>query len=233
MRAAGFSYWIVQNMIEPPEIEFPFGIDNIAWATTNGFGRGLIEHVSSNDKYFSRLSQTSKNLYALDLNGPGPSGPGVSAKLPTGEVLGHSTSGCIAQADRSLYGNYDAWFKVRSQFQDLTYLTVDDVLKNRSFDVKVKNWSSCMSGYGYTYTSPTQTMQAFLAASPQSPRALSVEVATHEVVCGKKVGLFRTANHLASEFNAVVDRHYAKIIEANTRFNIAALRRARKILGMS
>ena len=49
MKAAGFEYWVVRNPLEPPEIEFPFGIDNMAWAKSNGFGRELTTRISTNE----------------------------------------------------------------------------------------------------------------------------------------------------------------------------------------
>jgi hypothetical protein len=50
MKAAGFEYWVVRNPLEPPEIEFPFGIDNMAWAKSNGFGRELTTRISTNEQ---------------------------------------------------------------------------------------------------------------------------------------------------------------------------------------
>jgi len=233
MSSKGFKFWKQLNPENSPQIQFPYGIDNLAWAKANGFGRELLDKISPNERYVSGLSVSKKNRYYLDLNGPGPRGPGVTVKLPTGEVLGHSTSGCIAEADGKLFGSYRDWFRVNSQYQDLSYLIVDRVLQNQVFDTAVLKWSSCMSRDGDSYVSPTQAMQSFLTAAPPTSRALEDSVAENEVVCGVQVGLFRIAKRLANENRDVVDHQYAMIVRANNRYDDAALSRANKILGMS
>jgi hypothetical protein len=231
MRSMGFAYMIVRDPVEPPELEYPFGIDNIAWARANGFGRDLIERISANERYVSGLSQSEQNRYSLDLNGPGPSGPGVAVQLPTGEFLGHSTSGCIAEADRELYGNYDAWFKVDSQYQDLSNVADANVMSDPIYSSDLKQWSLCMFKSGFKFDSPAQAMEEFLSSSPPGPRAMAVQVAVREAVCGERVRLFRTSNQLAQKFNRSVDRRYAKLIRSAALFNEIALRHSRKVLG--
>jgi hypothetical protein len=233
MSSNGFEYWTQPKPVRPPEVQFPYGIDNLAWAKANGFGAALFSKITPNERYVSGLIQPKQNRYDLDLNGPGPSGPGVAVTLPTGEVLGHSSSGCVAEADRKLFGNYQGWFRISSQYQDLNDVIVGRVLQNRVYDAAVLKWSSCMSSHGDTYASPAQAMQSFLTAKPAKSRALEKTVAESEVICGDQVGLFRIANRLANEIREVVDHQYAIIVHSNNRYDDAALSRASKILGMS
>jgi hypothetical protein len=233
MNSEGFKYWKARKPMEPPEIQFPYGIDRITWAKANGFGRELLDKVGPNQRYFSGLSLLERNRYSLDLNGPGPSGPGVTVELPTGEVIGHSVSGCIAESDGKLFGNYRSWFKVSSEYQDLSNLIADRVLQNQVFEAAVVKWSSCMSGQGEVYNSPTQAMRTFLTASPPMSRALEDAAAVTEVKCGDQVGLFRIADQLADENGELIDHQYAAIVRTNNQYDHAALPRAYKILGMS
>lgn len=232
MISSGFTYSILLNDPQPPEIEFPFGIDNMAWAEQNGFGRDIAFQVTANDRYVSILSPTKKNRYYMALNGPGPTGPGVSVKLPTGQVLGHSKLGCIAYADRELYGDYSKWFIVNSQFLDLRNLVIAEVLNNKEFISKVKRWSMCMSKSNLTYASPMQAMRTFNTISPPRSPKLADNVAEHEVACGFHVQLFQVANHLARIIGANVNRRYASVVSTNSRFDNEAFNRARKILGV-
>ena len=233
MRTQGFSYSYSPASVVLPEQLFPFGIDELGWARANGFGREILDEMTASQKYVARLSTSDRNRYFLDLNGPGPIGPGVTASLPTGEVIGHSTSGCIASADRELYGNYRSWFKVSSQYQDLNNLVVNRVLQSNSYRSAVLEWSSCMSIHGHAYLSPAQAMHSFLTAMPPMPREIEHSVAQTEVNCGITVGLFRFAHRLEDEDAGRIRRQYSMIVSANRRFNAAALPRAEKVLGLS
>jgi hypothetical protein len=61
MKSMGFTYMNIRDPLEPPELEYPFGINNIAWARANGFGRGPIETISAKERYVSGLSQSEQN----------------------------------------------------------------------------------------------------------------------------------------------------------------------------
>ncbi len=233
MKSKGFDYWGPPKPTSTPELMFPYGIDNAAWARANGFGRELLDRVTADQHYVSNLSSSARNRYYLDLDGAGPRGPGVTVKLPTGEVIGHSTAGCIAVADRELFGHYRYWFRIDSQYQDLTILLANQVILDHSYAMTVRKWSTCMSRHDDHYISPAQAMESFLAATP--PRSLARErvVAETEVRCGHQVGLFRVARTIAGLDAKRIDRQFSAVITADKQFDTSALRRADEILGLS
>ncbi|MEV6644355.1 hypothetical protein [Amycolatopsis sp. NPDC051371] len=77
----------------------------------NGFARVLRASASRaqadnpNARYVRNLPAARRTAYGLALNG-GPSAPGVTVTFPNGLVIGHSSTGCVAQADARLYGDY-------------------------------------------------------------------------------------------------------------------------------
>ncbi|MFF4578695.1 peptidase inhibitor family I36 protein [Streptomyces sp. NPDC001373] len=85
------------------------------WARAHGYG-GRAERAAAearaadpNQRYFHRRPARERAAARTALMGSSPTG--LSATAPTGMTLTASTGGCIAQAQRTLYGDLAAWFR--------------------------------------------------------------------------------------------------------------------------
>jgi hypothetical protein len=106
-----------------------------------------------NWQYYNRQAASRRAAYLTALNGAEGS-PGVTVQLPEGPVLGHSSQGCTAAAQRALYGNYRAWFGAASTVAQLRPLWLGPVARDSAFERAVARWSRCMRAAGYGYRSP-------------------------------------------------------------------------------
>lgn len=230
MSTYGFTYYPAASQPANPMSEFPFVISNLKWASANGFGRDIINKESRNDSYVGSLSEANANRYATDLNGSGPSGPGVTVELPTGERLGHSSLGCIAYAEGILYSNFSHWFRLQSVDDDLAVLVRQDVEANSKYVQRASRWSSCMRSAGYLFSTPASAMEQFLSAAPAPSDRVAKRAAITEVHCALSVKLATVARTLAARYQLVIQHDYAATIAAFHGARLSAVPRARQVL---
>jgi hypothetical protein len=222
MRRHGFQYWPLPASQAYPAVRFPYVITSVSWARRHGFSGAFVPVASRdpNQRYYSQLTATQQSAYSDALVGS-PGSPGVTTRLPTGGIDGHSADGCQATADRQLYGNYAAWFKARFVALDLPGLWQGRVLGDPRYGSAVSMWSSCMRAKGYRYSSPAQ---AASMASQQTRAAVA------EAQCAGSTGLTKVVDALDREYAARVSREYRSSLEAEWRLERNALPRARQVL---
>lgn len=224
MQANGFSFRPALTAPVSPEELFPYGITSLAWARQHGFGRQLVADDQG-------PATASDNEYGAVLDGPGPNGPGVTVRVPTGEIDGHSTQGCRAYAEGVLYGNYASWFKLDTVHSDLSQLVQQLVQQNPAYQESVSRWSHCMSGYGYSFGSPAAAMDHFLTGEPAPAEADAVKVASTESTCLSSVGMTGLIKQLTVTASSEVHKQYAAVLQAYDSAQRRAVPAAYKILG--
>jgi hypothetical protein len=105
--AKGFRVWTTPVAVDTADRLFPYGLDDVRWAQAHGYGTDQygVRADDPNLRYVQSLPAERQDAYGLALNGGGPSAPGVTVTLPNGLVKGHSSAGCVAEADARLYGD--------------------------------------------------------------------------------------------------------------------------------
>jgi hypothetical protein len=223
MQANGFSFTPALTAPVSPQELFPYGITSLSWARQHGFGRQLVADDQG-------PATAADNDYGLALNGPGPGGPGVTVRVPTGEIDGHSTQGCTAYAEGILYGNYASWFRLDTVHSDLSLLVQQLVQQNPAYQT-LRRAVALHVRVRLTFSSPTAAMDHFLAGEPAPPEADAVKVASTESICLSSVGMTRLIKQLTVTAGSEVHKQYAAVLEAYDSAQRRAVPAAYKILG--
>jgi hypothetical protein len=106
--------------------------------------------------------------------------------LPNGSTLGYPTTGCLAQARASLYGDDTTWARADSVTQILSNTVLTQAGRDPTLSKTIERWAGCMKAAGFTYKSPGAALSALTAAHP---RAREIAVTTADGKCRLQDGL--------------------------------------------
>jgi hypothetical protein len=230
MRRHGFTYWLVPPASSTSGNErFPDVIDDAGWAARNGFGSDpdTFAGPDPNFYYVEKLPEDRRGAYSTALNGPQGSA-GIQVAMPQGFELGHSTQGCKASAEGSLYGDYPTWFAAVNVTDSLPTIWQADARNDPKYQRVVIHWSACMHDRGYSYASPDAARQAFSnAARPPDPA--EVRAAVTEAGCANSTDLAAVAHQLDTYYATRTQLRYGADVRTYLRLRHAAIPRAREI----
>jgi hypothetical protein len=223
MRSAGFNYW-PEGYVAPAPLatEFPFLPASMASARRYGFAAGVDPPSSETDRnlsYFRSLPPSKSAAYGLDLNG-GPGMPAVEAKIPQGFVIGQSAGGCVAVAEGVLYGSFAKWFAASVTAENLPPLWQTQTEADPRFSAAVTRWSRCMRSAGYSYPSPAAAAERFGSSNPGK---IEIRTAVATLKCAAAVRLTVTETQIAAYYEKILDRKYAKEVNAFWRLESDAV----------
>ncbi|WP_433543724.1 hypothetical protein ACQPZG_00440 (plasmid) [Streptomyces sp. CA-294286] len=233
MRAHGFVYLPVPREPVPEARDFPYGIDDAAWAARHGLGsdidrqRERIRRQDPNQVYFRALSPQRKAVALRVANGPEPAG--LTARTADGAVLTRSNQGCLAESDRALYGNLGRWFQAVSTADSLAELRRQRVLGDPAYTEAARDWSACMRKAGHAYADPVR-LRAAVGRQPSLPKAREVALALAEARCATTSGLAAVAAELDREHAARLRQGREAEADAQRRLQLTALPRARSVV---
>jgi hypothetical protein len=236
MRAQGFQYRPVPRDPVPEARDFPYVLDDVAWAREHGYGTDVRRKAAEmrekdvNQRYFRSLPPARRAQALRAANGPDPNG--ITARTPDGMVLRRSTEGCRSQAERTLYGDLAAWFQAEVTLESLTQMRRTRVLADPAFARAVGPWARCMRAAGHPYASPAHLRQEALPGpgEPALPRGREIRLAVAEARCAAATGLARTAHEL-DRTHAVRLRHqYRSELRVAQRLRLGALPRADEVV---
>ncbi|GHC45657.1 hypothetical protein [Streptomyces cinnamoneus] len=237
MRRAGFDYRPVPDEPGTGERDFPYVLDDSAWASRHGYGRDLQQRLRErarrdpNGAYFRSLSAPRRAQALLAANEPGPRG--VSATLPTGGAVQRSDHGCVSDGQRRLYGDLQAWFQASTTVHALDAMRRARVVADHRYARDLAVWAQCMRSAGHPYASPGQARAAALSGTDPLPRARETALALAEVRCAVRSGLAGTARELDARHGAALCRQYRSTIAEKARLQTEALPRARAVVSGS
>jgi hypothetical protein len=150
--------------------------------------------------------------------------------MPQGFELGHSTQGCKAGAEGSLYGDYPTWFAAVNVTDGLPRIWQVDARNDPKYQRAVIHWSACMRDKGYSYASPDAALQAFSnAARPPAPA--EVRAAVTEAGCADSTDFAAVAHQLDTYYATRIQLRYGADVHTYLRLRHAALPRAQEIVG--
>lgn len=216
--------------------EFPYGVDDVEWATSHGYGTDLMDQAERERKssprklFLDGLPPARRAAILLAMNGAGPRSTSVTeARLPSGGVVRRSSDSCIAEAERELYGDLATWYRVERVTDNLPGVWVAEVLADPAYRSAIGAWATCMRGRGYRYDNPSKAHQD-LRTAPGATREREIRTAVAEATCAHSSGLAATARGLEQRYAAAVRTKYAGEIETRRRLEDAAVPRACALL---
>ncbi|MDI3417737.1 hypothetical protein [Streptomyces luteolus] len=235
MRERGFTYRMVAEHPVKDAREFPYVIDDVAWAREHGHGTDIqrkqreLRRDNPNQRYFQSLSPERRAAALEAANGARPDA--LTAKTPDGMRLTRSDEGCQAEAERRLYGDLAAWFQARSTLEVLPELTRQRVLEDSGFATAVRPWARCMRAAGHSFDNPAEVRKK-LAKQPL-PRNEEIRLAVAEAQCAHSSGLAKKVKALQKRFDTEFRQRFRSEVNTGQRLQLAAIPRARSIVEKS
>ncbi|MGW2049852.1 hypothetical protein ACWCPF_32400 [Streptomyces sp. NPDC001858] len=238
MTGRGFSYRVVPRNPVPEFREFPYVVDDVAWAKRYGYGgelqRRLVELSQShpNKRNAATLSPERRRAWLGAYHGD--STRWLEAKLPSGVVLRHSDNGCVSEAEQRLYGDLRTWYHVKNVASDLAAERRGRVVADARFAAAMARWAQCMRRSGHTgYTSPGDIRAQVEKAQPPVPQKTQVRLAVAEASCADRSALAATARALDQHYAKALAERYPTDTAAKLRLELAAVPRARVVVARS
>jgi hypothetical protein len=238
MHQRGFEYWIVEENPVPEYREFPYVLDDVSWARRHGYGTDLerrMQELSSshpNKQHVMRLPLQQRQAWLAAVNGR-LSDEQLKATLPTGGVISRSARSCTSVAEQKLYGDVRTWYRVKEFTLSLKSLQRDGTVSDARFTAAVSRWALCLRDKGYKYLTPAEVRTELYSPGQRKSQAEWVRLAVTEATCADRTGLAKIAREL--------DRHYAQKLRdkypaetlTKLRLELAAVPRARAVVGSS
>ncbi|MDG9720672.1 hypothetical protein [Streptomyces sp. DH24] len=221
---------------------FPYGIDDIAWARTHGFGDNnardheALRTANPNVRYVSTLPSQRRQQYQQALGGSGRDGI-VTVELSSGHRIMGNRDGCMSQAQQELYGDFDTWFKADTMVNNLASESGPRILADPAYRKALSAWSACMTRAGHPAGSPGALREGFVARakrlSDADRDALERDLAVTEARCVDRTGLVSAARRLEKHYAHEQRRIRREEIDTRQRMRQSALPRAERILSDS
>ncbi|MFE7382475.1 hypothetical protein ACFU9F_19130 [Streptomyces zhihengii] len=234
MRRHGFAYTVFPLDEESAAVRFPYVVDDADWARRHGYGGDLARRAARlaaedpNRAYFASLPPDRRARALVVSNGPSPQG--LSVRLPGGGELRRSDRGCVAEAERDLYGDHGAWFRASARVDALDRIRRGRVAAEPTYGAGLRAWSRCMRKAGHSYTTPVAARAAATGPKHPLPRDREVALALAEAACAASSGLGATARRLDARHGAALRAEYRADVDTRDRLRARALTRARQIL---
>lgn len=243
MRRRGFRH-------EPPELAsrldpspgaYPFGLDDLTYARRHGYGivegaaeEGRLRRTDPNRKYVSSLPADRRTAYNKTLTGD--QSDVLRVRLPTGPELLIPRDGCLAEAQRELYGDFDRWSRAKAVVDNLRSEIDPAVGENARYQKALRRWSACMRSKGHSYAGPGPIRReiAEAIAAPGADRlktqARETTLAVAEAECARGTGLVRTARDLERVAESRIRQRRQADIETVQAARLSALPLARSLV---
>lgn len=154
------------------------------------------------------------------------SAPQIRVTLPNGSQVETSSQGCLAEAQKQVYGSLEEMLKTENFAGSLPL----EALNRAAADPKLRtlnaSWSSCMTEKGQTgLTDPAEAR----ARAAKSGDGAAIAVA--DAQCEEELDYAGQREDLEDRYLTAALMHYETEVTAIQETNRAALARARKILG--
>lgn len=238
MERRGFEYWPAAPPTRDELRDFPYVVDDPEWARGHGYGGDLQrkaareQRTNRNAAYARSLPAPRQRAYERARSGDGTRAVEVTA--PNGADIRQNSTGCLAQAQGELYGDFREWFRLSTIATNLPGRS-EAVRRSPRYRGAVTAWSACMKSKGHPYRSPSG-LQAALAgavenATPHEAHRREVRLATAEAACARSTPLSATVRTLVKRQERADREKYGADIDAHGRMRLAALKRARDITG--
>ncbi|MGP4002725.1 hypothetical protein [Streptomyces sp. 8N706] len=218
---------------EAPQREFPYGIDDPDWASRHGFGTdsdtGQNRPVETTRTAPSRkaLREEAARRQALADAMFGTGRRELSARTATGHVVKANSDGCLAAAQRTLYGDQERWFRAEVAVNNLGAETHQRVTADSEFRAVLARWSDCVAPVEPA-EDPGELRRTWQRRArelaPEAAERLQRRFATAEARCVVATGLARTGVRLERRHTAEVRAEHAARLADHRRMRERGLR---------
>ncbi|WP_461008045.1 hypothetical protein [Streptomyces capparidis] len=239
MERAGFRYQERRAEREPRARQFPFVVDDVAWARAHGYGSDRARRPAGKGgatpgaAYPAGLSPERRHAWKRALEGTGRQ---LSVRLAGGVRISASDRGCAARARAALYRDLPRWYRAEKITQNLDGFVREKVTGDARYTRAEARWSACMRDRGFPGLSGPGELRRRLdrgtrGLTAAKARAEEARTAVAEAACATSTPLARTARALDREHRAAVRARFRQEFTDLARLREAAVPRARAVLG--
>jgi hypothetical protein len=211
---------------------FPYGIDDPAWAAEHGFGgaEGAGSRTAGDGTPPPAPRGEAARLQerlADALFGTGRRE--LSTRTATGLLVSANSDGCLARAQRLLYGDQARWFRATVAANNLEAATHHRVTRDPAYRAVLARWAGCVAPV-YKAADPAELRDAWQRRArdlpPRRATALQRRYAVAEARCVRSTGLAGTGARLEERHAAEVRAAYAALLADHRRMRERGLRYA-------
>lgn len=222
--------------------QFPYGIDDPAWAAEHGFGSaakagGPDRGDGARDAPRTQRAQqapqpgkrTAKRQQRLADALFGTGRRELSTRTATGLVVRANSDGCLAEAQRVLYGDQARWFRTEVAVNNIEAAAHHRVTRDPAYRAALARWARCIAPV-HEAEDPAELRSAWRRRAgdldPRQATDLQQRYAVAEARCVRSTDLAGTGARLEKRHATDVRAEYADLITDHRRMRERGLRYA-------
>lgn len=235
----GFTYWEAERPSLEESRTLGYVADDVVWARKHGYGSRIeakedrARLANPNLVYRKGLSDERRKAYDDALDG-GIDAPVVTAQLPRGATITRQMGGCVAEAEKRLYGDPETWFRANKIASNLQPLYVPQVMRDKQFVAALRGWSTCMERAGYPYKDPGAARQAAkeraLRSTSDKTFAAERRLAVADATCARAASLAAIGKERERHYANALRGRYGQALDTSRRIEREAYVRAAGIV---
>lgn len=246
MKDKGFPYWEAQRLSLEESRSLGYVSDDVVWAREHGYGSRIqaketrARAANPNAAYRASLPEAHRKSYDAALD-EGVEAPVMTATLPSGGTVRKQVGGCVARAERQLYGDPVTWFRAEKTVGGLQQLYVPQVMADKQFARALRAWARCMAAAGHPYKDPAEARRAGLRAaldqaagrtSDLERKAFGEEraIAVADAGCARDTSLRSIGNARETHYANQLRDRYGDALDTYAQLQRRALARAAKVV---
>lgn len=238
MESEGFRYWEAERPTAEESRSLGYVSDDVAWARTYGYGgriRAELERArrtNPNGAYRRSLPPDRRTAYdqALDQGDVRV----LTARAPSGGTVRKRVGGCVAEAERRLYGDPEAYFRAEKTATGLQPLYVPHLMRDRQLQSALAAWARCMTRQGHPYRTPDEARAAaersIATAAPGEEFATERTIAVADASCARTTRLRSVGEQREKHYVDELRDRYGEALDTYARIRLRALARAAEIV---
>ncbi|GAA4888334.1 hypothetical protein ACFPM3_18420 [Streptomyces coeruleoprunus] len=239
MARHGFSYWPVGQTSLEESRTHGYVSDDVTWAGKHGYG-GLIRtkeerarRTNPNIAHRQGLTPERRAAYDKALD-QGVDAPVLTAELPGGGTVRKRVGGCVADAERQLYGDPQVWFRAEKTAMSLQPLYVPKIIADPGFQKALSAWKQCMKRAGHPYPDPPAARRAAeqraARTTPEKAFPAERELAVADAGCARRSSLRTVGKEREAHYVAQLRGQYGEALDTYARLRLRALARAADVV---
>ncbi|MDH6546454.1 hypothetical protein [Streptomyces sp. SAI-041] len=242
MRKQGFRYWEEKPLSLEESRPIGYVQDDVDWARSHGYGSriGAKEERARlhnpNIAYRASLSRSRRQAFDIAMDG-GRDAVLLKSRTPSGGTITKQSGGCARQAQQTLYGDPQAWFRSEVTVNNLRPLYVSKLLRDKEFKSAVAAWSRCMSKAGHPFPDPDAARRSTRERSAEQTRAEEARsfadearIAVADATCARSVSLRSIGERRETHYVGELAAKYGDALDAHLRMQRYALTRAERMV---
>jgi len=239
MEAKGLRY--VAKRVTPEDIEESgagdraLSGDDVPRARREGYGlTGRVDErrlADPNGDYVLTLSPARQRQWSAALYGDLKNG--IKVEVPGVGTMQASSKGCLADAQRMLYGDYAKWKAADARVRNRHGQIGAWVRADSGYTSAISKWRSCMQGKGYRFTDPNAaTSDAVRRFGGRAAfKSQEIRLAVADAECNRDAGVAKAVRELTDKHTRRwVSENEGPVIEVQA-MRAAALTKAKQLVG--